>query len=499
MDDEEIKPTKTNSERKKGKKEGEHRDKEWRLKNKNYTISLWFLYRINGMLTSEFMDLTTLLREATRDERLCALSEITHESAKDLLGPLITSLSSESDAKILYITSKAIINLNPDTEECYRDLTRSLKSCIDQQRWSAVAQILDLISRCSKKPGFINFIPALTEIWMPLFDLLTSINPPQYTTLHAFLRLWNKLIKNKIEFFMRSCDAVMHVIFQSGVPLLIKSEGIRLLCCCLPSGHGHLNHASPSDLCVTILSELLKPLLSMSCTSAVHSFGGSKSVVLSSYEEVASPCVGVTAGDLRVTQYAVLLVLKACTCYANSDPVLVMSTCRTLNRDFDLLELFREQDNQLIEAMLCCLLICERLLIKSPAAHSPFNPHTIFLSFLEHHAMWDHHLLLDLLTSPETSFLLLLTKFLKLAVDQWRDFCSACGSEAPSKLVDYSDSDEEEEEEGEGVRDTALDTAMGVFVRLRLLIERLHEASLFPYNPKSLLCLLNELEELYEK
>ena len=53
------------------------------------------------------------------------------------------------------------------------------------------------------------------------------------------------------------------------------------------------------------------------------------------------------------------------------------------------------------------------------------DPHTLFLHFLSH-ACWDHSVLLDFLSSPETCFLVLLIKQLHLVVNDWTGFCHAC-------------------------------------------------------------------------
>lgn len=84
----------------------------------------------------------------------------------------------------------------------------------------------------------------------------------------------------------------------------------------------------------------------------------------------------------------------------------------------------------------------------------------------------DPDLLLDLLVSNETCFLLYLLRMLKFIRRHWEEFVTEAGRQ--------------------------LEDTMTVLIRLRLAIDRLVQRALFPYNIGPVLRLLEKVEELYE-
>ena len=64
-------------------------------------------------------------------------------------------------------------------------------------------------------------------------------------------------------------------------------------------------------------------------------------------------------------------------------------------------------------------------------------PHGLFVTFLQDTA-WDHHFLLDLLTSPETCFPTYLIKYLRYTHRSWPAFCEAC-RQLPSLTEEEND------------------------------------------------------------
>src|SRR6218665_726193 len=70
-------------------------------------------------------------------------------------------------------------------------------------------------------------------------------------------------------------------------------------------------------------------------------------------------------------------------------------------------------------------------------SRSRFDPCRLFLRFLES-GCWDHTLLIDLLMSPETCFLIYITRLLKHIVSDWEHWMTVCRN---------TDDDKEEEEE----------------------------------------------------
>lgn len=145
-----------------------------------------------------------------------------------------------------------------------------------------------------------------------------------------------------------------------------------------------------------------------------------------------------------------------------------------------LIHLFDDQDDYLIEAMVCTLDVTSILSFR----HNPFpelvamlNPVYTFLEFLKMISN-SSDLLLDLLVSNETCFLLYLLRFLKYVRLNWSMFAASCR---------HSE-----------IGGNALDDAMAVLIRLRLQISRLVSRSLYPYDISPVLRLLESCESLYE-
>lgn len=117
--------------------------------------------------------------------------------------------------------------------------------------------------------------------------------------------------------------------------------------------------------------------------------------------------------------------------------------------ELQIVELFNEQDDDLIEALLCILDInvCHEQSqqsqhLKSNVAHDETMrqknlPFWMFLQLLERGG-WDHTFLLDLLTSPETCFLLYFTRFLKYMIRNWSEWVNACQSSEALKASNKS-------------------------------------------------------------
>lgn len=136
------------------------------------------------------------------------------------------------------------------------------------------------------------------------------------------------------------------------------------------------------------------------------------------------------------------------------------------------MQLFADQDDALVEAMVCCLDVTVGLYYSPTMTPNPsLSPTSTLIAFL-HVVSHDSDVLLDLLVSNETCFLLYLLRILKFMRRNWSEFVSSCGRE--------------------------LDDTMSVLIRLRLAIDRLVNRALFPYNIGPVLRLLVKCEELYE-
>lgn len=137
-------------------------------------------------------------------------------------------------------------------------------------------------------------------------------------------------------------------------------------------------------------------------------------------------------------------------------------------------QLFADQDDALIEGMVCCLDVAVGLFYRNSARHDlrdTLSPATTFIQFLRA-VSHDPDVLLDLLVSSETCFLLYLLRLLKFVRRNWAEFVACCGRE--------------------------LDDTMSVLIRLRLAIDRLVSKALFPYNINPVLRLLEKCEQMYE-
>ena len=147
-----------------------------------------------------------------------------------------------------------------------------------------------------------------------------------------------------------------------------------------------------------------------------------------------------------------------------------------------LIRLLDDQDDYMIEAMVCALDVTSCISYRGnpfPELVSMLNPVYIFLEFLEACSK-SSEVLLDLLVSNETSFLLYLLRFLKYIKSNFPMFQDSC---------------KKWEEMGNG--NNVLDNTMQVMIGLRKRIERLDTMKCFPYHIKPILRLLNICETLH--
>lgn len=145
-----------------------------------------------------------------------------------------------------------------------------------------------------------------------------------------------------------------------------------------------------------------------------------------------------------------------------------------------LIHLFDDQDDFLIEAMVCTLDVTSGISYRNnafPELVAMLNPVYTFLEFLKMISN-SADLLLDLLVSSETCFLLYLLRFLKYIRFNWSMFVQSCRDC--------------------GMGHNVLDDTMDVLTRLRHKIGRLVSKSLYPYDIAPILRLLESCENLYE-
>eukprot|EP00090_Calanus_glacialis_P009425 TRINITY_DN17793_c0_g1_i1.p1 TRINITY_DN17793_c0_g1~~TRINITY_DN17793_c0_g1_i1.p1 ORF type:complete len:655 (-),score=166.38 TRINITY_DN17793_c0_g1_i1:118-2082(-) len=139
-----------------------------------------------------------------------------------------------------------------------------------------------------------------------------------------------------------------------------------------------------------------------------------------------------------------------------------------------LLHLLQEQDDVLIEGLLCLLDTHMALYIPGKKEPEPglldTNPTRGFLTLLNLISR-DSSVLLDFLVSNETCFLLYLLRYLKFVVKDWSGFVSSC--------------------------DTSYSEAIQILIDLKQSIQRLLSKSLFPYNIGPVFRLLEKVESFH--
>lgn len=139
-----------------------------------------------------------------------------------------------------------------------------------------------------------------------------------------------------------------------------------------------------------------------------------------------------------------------------------------------LLHLLQEQDDVLIEGLLCLLDTHMALYIPGKKEPEPglldTNPTRGFLTLLNLISR-DSSVLLDFLVSNETCFLLYLLRYLKFVVKDWSGFVSSC--------------------------DTSYNEAIQILIDLKQSIQRLLSKSLFPYNIGPVFRLLEKVESFH--
>ncbi|XP_049300021.1 protein lines [Anopheles funestus] len=196
-----------------------------------------------------------------------------------------------------------------------------------------------------------------------------------------------------------------------------------------------------------------------------------------------------------------------------------------------LIHLFDDQDDYLVEAMVCTLDVTSGISFRNnafPELIAMLNPVYTFIEF-SNLGPNITHLFLDLLISPETCFLLFLLRFLKYIRQNWAMFTQSCynyyrhnsysnaatllqhrlraatGSSAGlvsganvANASSHGGDHSNAAVAGGTNANVILDSVMTVLISLRLQISRLVADTLFPYNITPILRLIENCESLYE-
>ncbi|XP_058459621.1 protein lines [Malaya genurostris] len=166
-----------------------------------------------------------------------------------------------------------------------------------------------------------------------------------------------------------------------------------------------------------------------------------------------------------------------------------------------LIHLFDDQDDYLVEAMVCTLDVTSGISFRNnafPELIAILNPVYTFIEF-SNLGPNITHLFLDLLISTETCFLLFLLRFLKYIRQNWAMFTQSClnyyrhNSYSSARAVMYSNASVSSNNQN-----VVLDNVMTVLISLRLQISRLVADTIFPYNIGPILRLIENCESLYE-
>lgn len=355
-------------------------------------------------------------------------------------------------------------------------------------------------------------IKALEAKWPAVvnrFDaLITSFSPGYESTVITFLALWEAIISVKANLsvvdtkpFYSHLDGFV-TLLNSGVPPVVWKHLLNLfnevLCYGSTLALQDVLAEEPCSLAHLIVRGIKdwRLLDSLPYRGGSGRFGG-----------------GSGDGDRPLLQKAVLLVLKAVAvtvketrCDSSSDSSLgseaddadadmavIERSIRQVLRQLDVcvkallpfhpetplaqwvVQLFADQDDALVEGMVCCLDVTVGLFYREsalPDLRMALSPAVTFVQFLRA-VSHDPQVLLDLLVSNETCFLLYLLRLLKYIRRNWAEFVSVCARE--------------------------LDSTMSVLIRLRLSIHKLVSKALFPYNINPVLRLLEKCEEMYEE
>lgn len=202
--------------------------------------------------------------------------------------------------------------------------------------------------------------------------------------------------------------------------------------------------------------------------------------------------------------YQITLQMEGATCRVLQNLIAFMKV--KLNRHPEthlskmVAHLFSDQDDYLIEAMICIVDTTTAFLPRHPFVNDRaqfqtlinlLNPVYSFLELLDL-ITFKSETLLDFLISEETCFLWYLLRFLKYIRYEWDSFRDRCDDwlSQDSGRIGYH-----------GARDVSrsvLGRAMGTLTQLRVQIDRLVIQSVFPYHIEPVQCLLRECENKYE-
>ncbi|KAM6308571.1 protein Lines homolog 1 [Aegotheles albertisi] len=425
-----------------------------------------------------------LLKEAKLDSKLiCLLSSydqlLSHMASKSLASLVYFQLKEENELNVTWLTfslkTLSGFTVNAQVAECLWTLTTIIKDILREKVLPKAGILKKLLAPLDAVlEGFYN------SILFHHFDShhYTSPYSEAANTLISFIDLLEALLASRIELELPlRCHRVLFLevsyvlnLISSSVHYLIKKKFIMLLKKCVlyksreDAKSGSLFLQNPS-LCedMLALSNAVLEVVNLTWLNGIplsektscfgggeapaggDTQGGSDQTVLRALSLVVlkalefkcqnSATEAEIKGDLQSFMSHLLMFwrshLKSC---PQSHPV--VHHCEWLSL------IFIEQDDDMWEAAKALLLIYLKIdRLRHDAADnvnqkeeeiwhflthaSGYNPHCIFLFFLEKIA-FDSTVLLDFLISSETCFLEYLVRYLKLLREDWHQFVDVC-------------------------------------------------------------------------
>lgn len=326
-------------------------------------------------------------------------------------------------------------------------------------------------------------------------------------TVYHVLCLWLSLAHNWPDIDVLSESQPQQLIeWSKGEDPLVANMALQVLDRCLTPITTEAEFARVPSWVPSTGSQVIQAvrqgwLMKLQCRTGFCGFAGT------SREPSCKPHeqdLGVLLGDNRMIRRMVLVLLKSSAACVQQGLVeglpealaagfawlhSKMSVPPDAAAEDCLVQLFMEQDDQLMECLLSVLLLhLHRPTSWVGATPSLPEPHRMFLGFLRSLGN-DHVTLIDLVTSQETCALLYFVRYLRLVISDWDTFVR-CHNEP---IADAEEGDPSSRLQAQ------LDSTMAALVRTRIKLEKMAQRpGLLPFNVTPLVRLIERCESLYE-
>ncbi|XP_033749674.1 uncharacterized protein LOC117334271 [Pecten maximus] len=394
--------------------------------------------------------------------------ENTSESSATLLYLVVDLIQTDADPFVLYAARKALVVLL-DHQSCKTEITECLHGILDclgskDIGTSNKTTVLEIISDLLQREFAVSVLDVIKQrfLWLVENVLTFPFQEDESILLTAFIILWRKSAKKchdlqldlcwimKYDILLQTLNEInvteKHVysrqvihLFKTfycyGQSLCLKTSvepiylqlGTAILQWALDRGISYLHDNSASGFG--------GKLITGACKSQINTEFGN----VSSLRQLAALLLSVAATIVRFIQNSevnpALLNLSTCLLQLNDHATVTVHSNDHRSQPFDwMTSVFGDQDDTLMEALLEVLDIYtitrKRLDTLGPYLEKlviMINPHRQFYMLLQMTG-FDHSVLVDLLTSPETCALLYLTRYLKCVVNEWDIFLETLDS-----------------------------------------------------------------------